>query len=114
MKNVCTMDPLQNTFIWYQKHLLGGKQCNGTLKRKDTSFLNDATLFVFICHPARCFLYHVTILSKGPIRDSMGTSHLVQRALDGHIRETCVGNLTLQKSQSESNTEASIQERVYD
>ena len=90
--------------------LLERKQSNGTLKRKDISFLNDVISLFFllhciICHPARFFWYHVTIFSIGHIRDSMGTSRLVKRAclkhcdytatLDRHITETCDGNLSL-------------------
>ena len=60
--------------------LLEGKQFNGTLKRKDTSFLNNVTLSLCFSYPnvlympsSKVFLYHVTIFSKGPITDSMGT-----------------------------------------
>lgn len=60
--------------------LLEGKQCNGTLKWKDTSFLNNVTLSLCFSYPnalymtsSKVFLYHVTIFRKGPMRDSMGT-----------------------------------------
>ena len=86
------MDPLQSTFIWYQNTLLDGKQCDGTLKRKDTSFLKDVTLSLcFSCpnvlHAIQQGVFvpcdHIQQI-KGPITDSMGTSHSEQRTCLKH------------------------------
>ena len=69
---------------------LEDKQCNGTLKRKNTSFLNDEILSLGFSCPNVFYAIQLgvfckgSIFRKGLIKDSMGTSHSVQQACLKH------------------------------
>lgn len=72
------MDPLQNTFICYKKTPCW--KVNNAMGPWNERILAFWTLSLCFSYPnvlymtsSKVFLYHVTIFSKGPITDTMGT-----------------------------------------
>lgn len=65
------MGPLYRMVTWYKSTLQEGKQCGGTLKRKD--ILTDVIYLFFLpnstaCHPARCIIFSSDHFLQGFIR----------------------------------------------